>query len=449
VVAEGIYYPAAQVGTFESNDDRMNKIFETAVYTAHLSMQDSILDGIKRDRGRWIGDDEVIDRVVLDVYGNVPLIKEGLEDAIGPEPVKDAVNGLPGYSAWWVVAEWEYVERTGDLEQLRSVKTRLVQLLGLMEKDLDGRKVWAGKGKPFVDWAKGFSGDSPEARRAVHYEYIRAFSDAYGLLRLEGRAAEAKRYIDLALAMRDASIRYLQDGDNDDVGDRWQTNAAAVLAGEGLPSDKPWPSPFAYGSVLGRAVEGRKPTDVITPYYGSYMLDAMSTIDLFWHDGDSMAMKWLKSYWGGMLDNGATSFWEAWDPNWAGDDPHSKLEADDKVGYNASLSHGWSSGPAAWLLENVLGVSRNGWMSGNHFEIQPRLAGLQWAKGTIATAAGPIRVEVSEKRMLVTLPAGADCHLRLPGAGWSGERVKAIANNVPAASEARLDGGRSYEFTRK
>jgi hypothetical protein len=157
VLAEGIYYPAPQVGTFESNDARVNKIFETAVYTAHLSMQDSILDGIKRDRGRWIGDDEVINRVVLDVFGNVPLVKEGLEDAIGPEPVREHVNGLPGYSAWWVVAEYEYFDRTGDMEQLRSVKTRMVELLGLMEKELDERKVYAGKGKPFVDWSRGFS----------------------------------------------------------------------------------------------------------------------------------------------------------------------------------------------------------------------------------------------------------------------------------------------------
>ena len=118
-MAEGIYYPAAQVGTFESNDARVNKIFETAVYTAHLSMQDSILDGIKRDRGRWIGDDEVINRVAMDVYGDTRLVKEGLEDAIGPAPVTGAcewvagVFGLVGGGGVRVCNA-----RTGDLEQL-------------------------------------------------------------------------------------------------------------------------------------------------------------------------------------------------------------------------------------------------------------------------------------------------------------------------------------------
>jgi alpha-L-rhamnosidase len=451
VQAEGIYYPVAQVGTFESNDARVNRIFETAVYTAHLSLQDSTLDGIKRDRGRWIGDDEVIDRVAMDVFGETRLVKEGLEEAIGPAPVKEHVNGLPGYSAWWVVAEWEYVHWSNDLEQLRAVTPRMLQLLEVMERELDARKVYVGAsgGKPFVDWAPGFSADSPEARKAVHYESMRAFSAASALLQLEGRNVEAEQYNELAKAMKDASVRFLQDG-NLDVGDRWQTNVAAVLASERLTTDKPWLSEEALWRVLGRAVDGLKPTDVITPYYGSCLLDAMWATpwpsDGLRQENEAAAMTWLKSYWGGMLDNGATSFWEAWDPRWAGADPHAKLEADDKVGYNASLAHGWSSGPAAFLLERVLGVTKDARL-GNHFLIEPRLAGLQWVKGTVATVAGPIRVEASETKVRVVLPAGTDASLDLPGAGWSGDGIKA-AGSTPARSEAALEGGRSYEFTR-
>ncbi len=443
VYAEGIYYPAPQIGAFESNDLLVNKIFETAVYTAHLSMQDSILDGIKRDRGRWIGDDEVINRVALDVYGNVPLVKEGLKDAIGPEPVTEAVGGLPGYSAWWVVAEYEYVTRTGDMEQLRGVKTRMLQLLALMEKDLDDRNVYAGKGKPFVDWSKGFSGESPEARRAVDFEYMRAFRLGGALLHRVKDDANGTRYMKLAADMSEATRKYLRDA-NRSYGDRWQTNALAVL-GEDHEGN------FAFGThatldVLKRVANGRKPGDVITPYFGSYLLQALSRADM-----QPDALSWMKSYWSGMLDNGATSFWEAWDPAWAGDDPHAKLEADDKVGYNASLAHGWSSGPAAWLLEEVLGIQCEGSIVDEgcrEVAVRPHLAGLKWVKGSEWTPNGAVEVEASEKRIVVVIPAGIEADVTLPIPGWMRDG-KPLRPTSPVADVLTLKTAGRYEFVKQ
>ena len=403
VCAEGIYYPAKQLGSFESSDERLNRIWESAVYTAHLSMQDSILDGIKRDRGRWIGDDEVIDRVVADVYGDGRLVKAGLEDGIGQAPVVEDVNGLPGYSAWWVVAEAEYVRRWGDVAQLRGVKARMLQLVARMDSEVDARGVYAGKGKPYVDWAKGLSGDSPEARRAVHFEYMLAFREAAQLLRLHGDAVEAKKWDARAESMNAAALKYLADADGG-FGDRWQTNAIAVLAGA-VTSDAQRATAWR---VLQRTVTERKHGDVITPYYGSYLLRAMAQLG---HRRE--ALQWMKSYWGGMLDAGATSFWEAWDPAWAGDDPHAKLEADDKVGYNASLAHGWASGPAAWMMEEVLGVTalEPGF---RRVQVRPDLAGLEWAKGAVATPHGAVKVDVQTKKMTMTLPAGLEADVVLP-----------------------------------
>jgi hypothetical protein len=433
VCVEGIYYPAVQVGSFESSDERLNKIWETAVYTAHLSMQDSILDGIKRDRGRWIGDDEVIHRVVSDVYGDARLVKAGLEDAIGPSPVTEPVNGLPGYSAWWVVSEAEYVRRWGDVAQFRSVQARMLELLARMDRDIDARGVYtaASGGKPFVDWSKDFSGDSAEARRAVHFEYTLAFRDAAWLLRLAGDGEGATKWNARADAMNAAAIKYLAD-DRGAYGDRWQTNAIAVLAGA-VRTDA---QRAAVWRVLSRTVAGRKAGDVITPYYGSYLLSAMAQLG---HRRE--ALEWMKSYWGGMLDAGATSFWEAWDPAWAGRDPHSKLQADDKVGYNASLAHGWSSGPAAWLMEEVLGVKslEPGF---SRVEIRLELAGLEWARGTVATPRGAIGVTSGLRGSSVTLPPGVEAEVILP-------KGRILMDGKPVKGELVEDGSRQRVVVKK
>ena len=426
VSAESIFYPAQAIGSFRSSDARLNRIWQTALDTAHLSMQDSILDGIKRDRGRWIGDDEVIHRVIADVYGDPRLVRAGLEDAIGTAPVTGPVNGLPGYSAWWVISEFEYVQRWGDLDQLRTVQDRMLQLLALMERDLDVHHLYAAKdgGKPFVDWSPGLSGDSPEARRAVHFEYLFAFRRAAALLRLTGDEANAAHYDAVASEMTTAAQTSLVDS-NGAFGDRWQTNAIAVLAGA-VQTDT---QREAVWRVLVRTVSGRKPGDIITPYYGSYLLSAMAALG---HRPEALA--WMRAYWGGMLDAGATSFWEAWDPAWAGPDPHARLQADDKVGYYASLSHGWSSGPAAWLIEQILGLTplAPGY---RRIQVRPDLVGLQWAQGAIATPHGAVRVKATTQHITVNLPAGITADVLLPAGQW------ACNGRVPdsvAASDGRI-----------
>jgi hypothetical protein len=441
ISAEGIYYPVTPIGSFVSNDARLNKIWETAVYTAHLSMQDSILDGIKRDRGRWIGDDEVINRVIADVYGDSRLVKAGLDDSLGPAPLKEHVNGLPGYSAWWIVAEAEYVRRWGDLRQFNDVKARMLTLLTRMERDLDERNVYAANGaKPWVDWAQDFTSDSPEARRAVHFEYLLAFRKAAWLLRIAGDESNAAKYDARADAMAEAAQKYLRD-EKGGFGDRWQTNAVAVLSGV-VTNDQ---QRTAVWSVLARTVSGRKPGDVITPYYGGYVLSAMAMLG-----HRSEALQWMNTYWGGMLDEGATSFWEAWDPAWHGDDPHAHLEADDKVGYNASLAHGWASGPAAWMMEELLGVTAVD-AGFNHVQVRPELAGLEWVRGAVATPHGPVRVEASGRRVVVEVPAGVEAAVLLPAGEWtrSGVAVSATQDEAGARMRTVLQQPGKYEFVRR
>ena len=68
----------------------------------------------------------------------------------------------------------------------------------------------------------------------------------------------------------------------------------------------------------------------------------------------------MRQFWGGMLNEGATSFWEAYDADWYHEDFHSSLQADNRSGYFVSLAHGWSSGPTAWLMEEVLGIQPTG-----------------------------------------------------------------------------------------
>jgi hypothetical protein len=118
------------------------------------------------------------------------------------------------------------------------------------------------------------------------------------------------------------------------------------------------------------------------------------------------ALDWIRQYWGGMLAQGATSFWEAYDLRWPKTDPHLSLQADDTTGYFVSLAHGWSSGPTTWLIENILGITPldPGY---DAVDIRPDLLDLAWAYGTVPTPHGLIKINLNKQRgIILDLPRG-------------------------------------------
>lgn len=134
-------------------------------------------------------------------------------------------------------------------------------------------------------------------------------------------------------------------------------------------------------------------------FYGYLMLEAMALA------GDWQgALDVIRSYWGAMLDLGATTFWEDFNLDWlpgaAGIDElvpegkkdiHGDFGAYCYKGFRHSLCHGWASGPTAWLSRHVLGVEivEPGCAK---VRITPHLGDLEWAEGTFPTPFGPIHV---------------------------------------------------------
>jgi hypothetical protein len=103
----------------------------------------------------------------------------------------------------------------------------------------------------------------------------------------------------------------------------------------------------------------------------------------------------IRKYWGQAVQLGASTLWEAFDAAWLGADPHAVSMVGAGYarygGYETSLCHGWSAGPAAWLHTAVLGVRPQS-PGFRTFTFQPNLGGLDWAQGDIPTPDGPIRV---------------------------------------------------------
>ena len=191
-----IYYPVTYAGSFESSDPLLNRIWETGAYTAHLCMQDGVWDASKRDRGRWMGDTDVSGRVIDDVFGERPLMEDTLDRLMGPAPVDQHVNGIPGYSAFWFTGTADYYRHAGSKEFLQREHSRMLELLSYVDKEFDQRNVYANKTNVwlYVDWSPDLNGDTPETRRATTLEFYRAYREAAFMLRELGDTTNADKY---------------------------------------------------------------------------------------------------------------------------------------------------------------------------------------------------------------------------------------------------------------
>lgn len=134
-------------------------------------------------------------------------------------------------------------------------------------------------------------------------------------------------------------------------------------------------------------------------FYGYYMLQAKAMAKDY-----TGALNCIRNYWGGMLDMGATTFWEDFDLAWTKnaapidelvpdgkDDIHGDFGAYCYKKLRHSLCHGWASGPTAWLSEHVLGVSVVE-PGSKTIRIQPNLGDLQWVEGTYPTPLGVVKI---------------------------------------------------------
>ncbi|MBV9852293.1 MAG: alpha-L-rhamnosidase [Armatimonadetes bacterium] len=447
VAVDHKYYPVQYKGSFDCSDPLLTKIWYTGAYTSHLCMQEDIWDAPKRDRARWIGDLHVSGEVINDAFADRFLMEQTLDrlraDAQGGRPdtdlPNDHVNGIPGYSCAWICCLADFHRHLGDYAFLSRQHDRLISLLEYMQGELDNRGVFINKrGKwPFVDWSPGFDGNSPLALAATHLFYVKAAHEAAFLLREMGDAANADKYAAWAEALTAAARQYLPDAATNTYGGRLQENAMAVYSGTATP---------AQVTAIGERVlnpdsdawnkTGQPPYNngVITPYYNNYVIYALSMAG---RQGD--ALRVVRNDWGGMIAEGATTFWEGYDPHWDKHDFHAHLGADGNFGYYVSLCHGWSSGATSWLTERVLGVRPTGG-GFKTAEIVPDLGDLQWVEGDVPAPGGVLRVRASldggRMSVSVTLPPGVDAVVGVPGsaATVNGRRVTPV----------RAENGRIY-----
>ena len=383
--------PLERRGAFRCSDERLNRIFETAARTANLCSQDYLWDGIKRDQCVWMGDMHPELMAILTAFGAEDVLPESIGFMAETTPADMWMNNtMAPYTLWWMKCLHDWWYHTGDTSLVEHHRAYFKAICAKVARHVSSKNDCALP-REFLDWPSEHN--RPAVHAGMQALMLLAFRDGAEL-------ADAIGETDTAALCR-GCVRRLESTTFDPNGSK---SAAALMALAGLRDPKEM-----FANVLGRAgVRG------VTTFYGYYMLEAMSAAGENRH-----ALDTLRDYWGAMLDMGATSFWESFDITWTNNafrldelpvpgkkDIHGDYGEFCYQGFRHSLCHGWSAGPAAWLIRHVLGI-RPCAPGCAEVEVKPFLGDLAWAEGAFPTPKGPVKVRV-EKKDAETLSVSID-----------------------------------------
>ena len=412
-------------GWFLSSDDELNRIWYASAYTAQLMrltndpailgpgcsvpggpLLELIVDGAKRDRCPWLGDQAVSQLSLFLASGAAATVPA--EDTLSLFANAQLADGyipasplatriLFDYPAYWVLAVDNLLLYRGELDQVGRYWPALVEVIdrwypsfgradGLIDDPYPpGDYAYIQRAGPLVAYYNAIYVDALHA--AAQIAAALGYADAADRWRARAVALAAP----FASAFWDASAGAFQDSPTGTAVHSQDGNAFAILAGLASPEQAtsaigfldrktrlPWGNALADGNVWTSAASGAEPSQSVYPFISYFDVAAR-----FAAGADGSALDELRRTWGWMLRPTQARTGTAWEAIGAG----GSIDGYERAA--SSLASGWSTGALPALTNDVLGVRPTG-PGFSTFDALPHPGGLAWAQGRVPTPAGAI-----------------------------------------------------------
>ncbi len=393
------FLPVAEKGGFRCSDDQLNKIYEVAKYTLHLNTREFFIDGIKRDRWVWSGDAYQSYLMNYYLYFDEAAVRRTLLAQRGKDPVSSHINTIMDYTFYWFLGIYDYYTYTGDKAFLQQLYPRMQSLMEycLGRRNKDGLMEGLAGDWVFIDWADGLS-----KKGEVSFEQLllcRSLETMALCATMANDAAGATKYQQLAAELKQKLFTIY-----------WNESKQALMHSRvnGVPTDNVTRYANMFGIFFNYFNEQQKQgvkqqvllnntiQKITTPYMRFYELEALCAMG-----EQQYVLKEMKDYWGGMLNLGATSFWEEYNPQKQGAAHYAMYGRP----FGKSLCHAWGASPLYLLGRYYLGVQPTspGYKT---YSITPALGGLQWMEGKVPVPGGEVSVYCSTSQIKVKGAAG-------------------------------------------
>jgi hypothetical protein len=492
---------ADYAGHFLSSDDALNRIWYQGAYTNDTDMVPIgavpnqtipvILDGAKRDRRPWIGDLLVQGRTAFSSLGFGAKGSDYIKSTIGAFGATQAADGSifghignwtvwpptggfysTSYSMYFVLDLASYYLYSGDAAfvqaQYQTMKNQLAYNRTLVDPTTGLLITGASNGR---DW-DFYDGGKPGAVAAYNAIYYRALTGAARLASdlaerdpgnpsaatwqadaatWSSQAAELKQRINTTLFDPARGIYKLADRDNDTHAGTavpQDANSEAITFGLAPAGTQAAILRYLRTNLWGRF--GPQPyspdanySTVISPFVTGMEVDARFAA------GDTTgALALIHNLWDQMTDKRGPYYTGAlWE----------KLNQDGTdVDANASLAHGWATGPVSSLSGYLVGA-RPVTAGYKTWIIAPQPGDVEWAQGRIPTPAGALvsRWRRGDRSSSFTLtmaaPAGTSGTVAVPELGRSRtitmDSTVVWRNGSPAAGVTAVERDGAVQFS--
>ena len=353
------YLPIEDIANFECDREIIKKIWDVCSYTFHLNSREFYLDGIKRDRWVWSGDAYQSFMINRYLYAEPTITKRTITALLGRPEYTCHINTINDYSAFLIIAVWDYYFATGDKTFVESVWHKVKALCDFIVGRLDenGYVVRRKGDWIFIDWGDVDKSGTLCAEQLLLWQMYNAMAKLSSLMNEENDfslKADTLRSNIVKDYWKDEKSCFIDcfDGEKEHISR--QTNVLAIMLDFADDETKQ--------KIKKSVLDNEQITPITTPYFKLYELIARCIC------GDVETMqKYLEEYWGGMLSLGATSVWEQYDPTVSGGKHYGMYGKK----YDKSLCHAWGSGPVYLLGRFCAGVETTS-VGGESFTVSPK-----------------------------------------------------------------------------
>ncbi len=400
-------YPVNQVGSFSCSDARLDKIWDMSALTLKLCMEDTFTDCPLYEQTLWVGDARNEALFAYPVFGVTDIARRCITLA-GQSLERFPIVGcqvpscwdiiLPAWSFLWGISVWDYYFYSADISFLQEIWPAVIKNLRGAESMIDERGLFTAPLWNMFDW----SGIDDQKETVLHNSML-----LMGAIDAAGKCATV-----LNNTSDDAWLESLRRRLVMGINQLWDENRNSYVdaIGEQGKLSESISQHTSFLSVLydiippehrEKAIKNilEPPAIMVpvgSPFAMLYYFEALEKI----RKDDVIIHSIYESYLP-MLEAGATTVWEIF-----GSSNYRPGEFPTR-----SHCHAWSSAPLYFLSRIILGI-RQKKPGGKEFEISPRLNGLTWAKGAVATASGTLsvswRVQGKELFVKITVPKNVE-----------------------------------------
>ena len=430
------YADVKERGTFKCSDSLINRIYDVAKYTFHLNTREFFIDGIKRDRWVWSGDAYQSYLMNYYLYFDNATVSRTLLALRGKDPVTGHINTIMDYTFYWFLGIYDYYLYTGDKTFITQFYPRMQSLMEycLGRRNKDGLMQGLPGDWIFIDWA-----DKLSKKGEVSFEQLllcRSLETMALCADIANENADGIRYKQYATELKSklfsiywnetkqALVHSRVNGKQTENVTRY-SNMFSIFFDYFNQQQK---EAVKKSVLLNDSIQ-----KITTPYMRFYELEALCAMG-----EQTYVTQQIKDYWGGMLNLGATSFWEEYNPTKKGAE-HLAMYGRE---FGKSLCHAWGASPIYLLGKYYLGVKPTG-PGYTTYTIQPNLGGLQWMEGKVPTPKGEIELYINTTHIKIKSPAGLGTLIVKSKVLPTGAYAMDKGNNM---YEVRIEQGREYDI---